>query len=93
MPHINQAKERLFNEYLTTIPSKADLPPEIKQWLSDIEWQLHTAHSLLYCLCASGDAAAERQDLFTKFLSQEMPAALRVVDRLLEEILAELMQP
>ena len=61
MTYINQAKNSLFNEYLTTIPSKADLPPEIKQWLSDIEWQLHTAHSLLYCLCAASDEAAERQ--------------------------------
>ena len=93
MAYINQAKNNLFNEYLLTIPSKADLPAAIKQWLSDIEWQLHTAHSRLYCLCAASDEAAERQDLFSKFLPQEMPAALRVVDRLLEEVLAELMQP
>lgn len=93
MSYINQAKNNLFNEYLLTIPSKADLPPEIKQWLSNIEGQLHTARSLLYCLCAASDIAAEGQYPLTKFLPQEMPAALRVVESMLEDVLAELMQP
>lgn len=93
MAYTSQAKSDLFNQYLMTIPSKADLPPEVKQWLSDIEIQLHTAHSLLYCLCAASDAVGEGAiDPLTKWLPQEMPAALRVVERILYEILAEVMQ-
>ncbi len=93
MAYTSQAKSDLFNQYLMTIPSRADLPPEVKQWLSDLEGQLHTAHSLLYCLCAASDVAGEgSSDLLTKWLPQEMPAALRVVERILYEILAEVMQ-
>ena len=93
MAYTSQAKSDLFNQYLMTIPSKAELPPEVKQWLSDLECQLHTAHSLLYCLCAAGDVAGEGgSGPSTVWLSQEMPAALRVVERILYEILAEVMQ-
>ena len=93
MAYTKDAKNDLFNQYLMTIPSKKELPSEFKQWLSDVETRLHSAHSLLYCLCAAGDVAGEGgSGPSTVWLPQEMPAALRVVERILYEILAEVMQ-
>lgn len=88
----SDARERLFAEYLAALPAESEMTPEVKDWLSNIHSRLQNAHSILYCLCAAADEAAQKQNECsdTRFLSQELPFALRAVDDILTLAVAEL---
>lgn len=92
MTPVNQTRERLFSEYLAALPAKSDMQPAVADWLSGIHGQLQNVHSLLYCLCAAADEAAQEQNerSDTRLVAQELPFALRAVDDILQRTIAEL---